>query len=167
MTILEINKGAVPLAEELVLEGALPAKAENDALHISVAAVHRIAYLLTWNCRHLANASIRGQIETICANHDYKAPVIAAVSAKSRIFSLPIASRAVYAYNKRAACRECLPRVPARFAYLTLKLVFHGLPDPDFRGYFPRLSGEHEPMSARGRASRCNAQRGRRPVTEC
>jgi len=76
MAVLEINEAALSLAEELVLESALPAKAENDALHISVAAVHRMAYLLTWNCRHMANAAIRGQIEAICANHGYKAPII-------------------------------------------------------------------------------------------
>jgi hypothetical protein len=76
MTLLEIKAEAMELAEELVLAGALPAKAENDALHIAVAAVHRVQYLLTWNCRHLANAAMRAQIEAACASKGYKAPVI-------------------------------------------------------------------------------------------
>ena len=54
MTMLEIKEEAVSLAEELVQAGALPTKAGNDALHIAVAAIHRVPYLLTWNCRHMA-----------------------------------------------------------------------------------------------------------------
>lgn len=76
MTQLEITEDAVALAAELVRAGVLPEKAENDALHIAVAATHGIPYLLTWNCRHMANATIRGQIETQCAGKGYKAPVI-------------------------------------------------------------------------------------------
>jgi hypothetical protein len=76
ITLLEINEHAVALAEELVQAGALPAKAENDALHIAVAAVHRVPYLLTWNCRHLANAAMRTRIEAACSSKGYRAPVI-------------------------------------------------------------------------------------------
>lgn len=76
MTLLEITEEAISLAEELVLAGALPAKAENDAVHIAVAAVHRVPYLLTWNCRHMANAVMRIQIEGVCASRAFKAPII-------------------------------------------------------------------------------------------
>jgi predicted nucleic acid-binding protein len=76
MTLLEIKEQAVDLADDLVQAGALPPKAENDALHIAVAAVHRIPYLLTWNCRHMANATMRTQIETVCASKGFKAPII-------------------------------------------------------------------------------------------
>jgi hypothetical protein len=76
MTMLEIKNEAVELAEELVRAGALPAKAENDALHIAVAAIHHIPFLLTWNCRHMANAAMRAQIESVCAVKGFKAPVI-------------------------------------------------------------------------------------------
>jgi hypothetical protein len=76
MTTLEIKEEAVLLAEDLVKAGALPEKAGNDALHIAVAAVHRIPYLLTWNCRHMANATIRAQIESICTTKGFKAPII-------------------------------------------------------------------------------------------
>ena len=76
MTTLEFSEAAVSLAEELVNSGTLPKKAGNDALHIAIAAVHRVPYLLTWNCRHLANAAIRGKIETICQRKGFQAPVI-------------------------------------------------------------------------------------------
>jgi hypothetical protein len=76
MTLLEIDEDAVSLAQQLVRAGALPTKAENDALHIAVAAVHGIPFLLTWNCRHLANATMRAHIETVCTIGGYKAPII-------------------------------------------------------------------------------------------
>lgn len=76
MTVLEIQEEALELAEELVQAGALPAKAGNDALHISIAALHHIPFLLTWNCRHMANATMRTQIESVCARKGFKAPII-------------------------------------------------------------------------------------------
>jgi predicted nucleic acid-binding protein len=75
MTALEITEDAVSLAEELVKTGTLPEKAGNDALHIAIAAAHRVPYLLTWNCRHLANATIRNQIEAICTKQGFRAPI--------------------------------------------------------------------------------------------
>ena len=74
--MLEITEEAVALAEELVRAGALPTKAGNDALHIAIAAVHRVPYLMTWNCRHMANATMRAQIESVCARKGYKPPII-------------------------------------------------------------------------------------------
>jgi hypothetical protein len=76
MTLLEISAEAVSLGAALVQAGALPVKAETDALHIAIAAVHGVPYLLTWNCRHMANATMRPQIEAVCAAHGHKAPII-------------------------------------------------------------------------------------------
>jgi PIN domain len=76
LRVLMITPEAVLLAQELIQTSALPAKAQNDALHIAVAAVHGVPYLLTWNCRHMANATMRTQIETICAKNGHKAPII-------------------------------------------------------------------------------------------
>lgn len=76
MTVLEITEEAVALAEELVQIGTLPSKAGNDALRIAVATIHRIPYLLLWNCRHLANATIRRQIEAVFARKGRTTPII-------------------------------------------------------------------------------------------
>lgn len=76
MLLLETRQEAQDLAKELVQAGALPAKAFEDALHIAVAAHQKIPYLLTWNLRHMANATMRPLIETVCANKGYKAPII-------------------------------------------------------------------------------------------
>ena len=63
-------------SKELIQAGALPVKSADDALHIAVAAMNGIPYLLTWNCRHLANAAMRPVIETVCAGKGVKAPII-------------------------------------------------------------------------------------------
>ncbi len=76
MLVLETTAEAVELAKELLQAGVLPAKATNDALHISVAATKAVPYLLTWNCRHLANAVMRPVIEKICSEKGFKAPII-------------------------------------------------------------------------------------------
>lgn len=76
MTLLETSDEALGLAKELIQAGALPAKAADDALHIAVAAMNGIPYLLTWNCRHLANATMRPVIEKVCAGKGVIAPII-------------------------------------------------------------------------------------------
>jgi hypothetical protein len=74
--LLETRQEAQALAKALVQAGALPAKAFPDALHIAVAAHQVVPYLLTWNLRHMANATMRPLIEKVCANMSYKAPII-------------------------------------------------------------------------------------------
>jgi hypothetical protein len=76
MVVLETTNEALELAKELLQAGALPAKAAGDALHIAVAAVYTVPYLLTWNCRHLANATMRPLIEATCTAKGFKAPII-------------------------------------------------------------------------------------------
>src|SRR5688572_29310771 len=60
--IIAVDDRAVGLARALLAAHALPAKALVDALHVAAAAVHGIDYLLTWNCKHIANAAMRGII---------------------------------------------------------------------------------------------------------
>jgi predicted nucleic acid-binding protein len=76
MTLVETSPAALSLAKDLVQAGALPKKAGGDALHIAVAATQGIPYLLTWNCRHMANATMRPVIESVCARNGFKAPII-------------------------------------------------------------------------------------------
>jgi hypothetical protein len=76
MTLLATKPEALDLAKGLVQAGALPAKAGEDALHIAIAATNEIPFLLTWNCRHMANAIMRPLIEGVCAGKGYKTPII-------------------------------------------------------------------------------------------
>jgi hypothetical protein len=76
MTVLNITDEVSGLADELLQAGALPASAADDAVHIAVAAVNGVQFLLTWNCRHMANAAMRPVIEAVCAKNGVKAPII-------------------------------------------------------------------------------------------
>ncbi len=76
MVLLDTTEAAVVLAEELVRARALPEKAADDAVHIAIAATQKIPYLLTWNCRHMANATMRPVIEAVCGSRGYKTPII-------------------------------------------------------------------------------------------
>ena len=62
LPILELTPESLELARALVNEKALPKKAELDAFHISLATVHGMDYLLTWNCKHIANAEMQPAI---------------------------------------------------------------------------------------------------------
>lgn len=76
LPLLEINTKVENLAKLLLQEGSLPAKAALDALHIAVATIHGIEYLLTWNCNHIANAIIRPKIEMACRKAGFEPPII-------------------------------------------------------------------------------------------
>ncbi|MGE0825253.1 MAG: type II toxin-antitoxin system VapC family toxin [Candidatus Binatia bacterium] len=75
MTLLEITEEAVTLAQGLLTSGAVPEKAAEDALHLAIAVANGVEYLLTWNCKHLANATLRTKIEDVCRSAGYE-PVI-------------------------------------------------------------------------------------------
>jgi predicted nucleic acid-binding protein len=74
--LLRVPDDVITLAESLVTGVPLPGNATADALHISVAAVNGIEYLLTWNCRHIANPSLRPRIERLCRKVGFEPPVI-------------------------------------------------------------------------------------------
>lgn len=57
-------------------QGALPQKAQADALHIAVAAVHHMDLLLTWNCRHIDNPVTKPVVRSICATMGFSCPEI-------------------------------------------------------------------------------------------
>ena len=76
LPVLEVNGDVERVARTVLQTGLIPAKASNDALHLAVAAVHRMHFLLTWNCRHLANAAIGGQLAAACQEAGFGMPVI-------------------------------------------------------------------------------------------
>ena len=76
LTVLPLTESATELARALIRHGALPQKATVDAFHIGVAAAHNVEYLLTWNCRHLANAAMRSTIEAVCKAQGLQPPII-------------------------------------------------------------------------------------------
>ena len=73
---LGVNDEIRLFAELLLDTTSLPLKAERDALHIAITAVHNINYLATWNCRHIANAHIRREVNRKCVERSYTMPII-------------------------------------------------------------------------------------------
>jgi hypothetical protein len=76
LPVLEVTKSAETLARAIIASGVIPPRAVRDAAHVAVAAVHGIDYLLTWNCRHLANAQIVRKMEEVCDRLSERMPLI-------------------------------------------------------------------------------------------
>ena len=76
LAVLEVTIEAQGLTEAIIQGGAIPERAIRDAAHIAVTSVNDIDYLLTWNCRHLANAQIIRRVSLICNTQGYNMPVI-------------------------------------------------------------------------------------------
>jgi predicted nucleic acid-binding protein len=74
--LLPLDPEIAVIAEEIMSRAILPSTASVDALHIAVAAHHRIEYLLTWNCRHIANAKILPRIHDLLTDLGIPIPII-------------------------------------------------------------------------------------------
>jgi len=72
--LLNVTPECDLLAERLLVEGALPKKATRDAFHIATAAFHRMNFLLTWNCRHIANDILMRKLGSIMRAQGYISP---------------------------------------------------------------------------------------------
>ena len=76
LVALTATEAVKALGRQLLIRNALPPAAQIDALHVAIAAVNGIEYLLTWNCTHIANAHTRPKIEATCRAFGYEPPII-------------------------------------------------------------------------------------------
>lgn len=74
--LLLISDSVIEIAEELVTDNIVPIKASDDAFHIACAGVHSVDFLLTWNCKHIANPHNRYRIQKCFDRHRLRMPVI-------------------------------------------------------------------------------------------
>jgi hypothetical protein len=72
--LLAVRSEIMELAEALMTMGPIPRKAADDAAHIAIATVYDCEYLLTWNCRHIANAELHRSIRRVVENYGYELP---------------------------------------------------------------------------------------------
>lgn len=72
--LLVASEEILRLAEDLIKEGPIPPKAAGDAAHIAFATVYGCEYLLTWNCRHIANAELHRGIRRVVEQCGYEVP---------------------------------------------------------------------------------------------
>ncbi|CCI19664.1 conserved hypothetical protein [Microcystis aeruginosa PCC 9807] len=74
--LLALNDATQDLAKQFLTRSNLPPKAKVDAIHIAAATVHGMDYLLTWNCKHIANAQIQGKLAEITLGCGYVLPIL-------------------------------------------------------------------------------------------
>lgn len=64
LPLLLISEDMLQIAQEFLNRGIIPTKAAEDGLHIAIATIHQVDYLLTWNCKHIANPEIQRNISS-------------------------------------------------------------------------------------------------------
>jgi predicted nucleic acid-binding protein len=74
--LLDLNQAVFDLAEQFMARSNLPAKADVDAIHIAASTVHGMDYLLTWNCKHIANPRIQRKLAEISLDLGYELPIL-------------------------------------------------------------------------------------------
>jgi Rad3-related DNA helicase len=76
VALLDATEEALELAQQLIQSGAIPETAAEDAAHIAIAVTNGVEYLVTWNCRHIANAAMRSEIERVCRRAGFEPTII-------------------------------------------------------------------------------------------
>lgn len=76
MAVLSVTEDMIRLAQSLIAQSILPAKAIEDALHIAISTLHQVDFLLTWNCRHINNPIIQEQIAAFLEQSGLFLPII-------------------------------------------------------------------------------------------
>ena len=65
LPLLDIDEGIADAAEAYISHHVMPNDPAGDALHLAIASCHKCDFLVTWNCRHLANANKFGHIRRV------------------------------------------------------------------------------------------------------
>jgi hypothetical protein len=76
LRLAQVTPEALDLAAALIEGAGVPKKANEDALHIAIAAANGLDYLVTWNCTHIANAVTIPRVYSICRAHGFEPPLI-------------------------------------------------------------------------------------------
>lgn len=74
--VLALTAEAERLARLYMRAMPLPSKAIRDALHMSIASVSGMDYLVTWNCRHIAHGRIKRRLQELNTSEGIRSPVI-------------------------------------------------------------------------------------------
>jgi predicted nucleic acid-binding protein len=74
--LLQATEEVKELARKVLASGLLPASADRDAAHIALASAYEMDILLTWNCRHIANAAIQARLRALAKAAGFTLPVI-------------------------------------------------------------------------------------------
>jgi hypothetical protein len=75
-TVLEVNEEIEDLAQQYFAALQIPEKAKIDAFHLAVAAWHKMDYLLSWNCKHIASGRVQKMMQEINARLEVHTPIV-------------------------------------------------------------------------------------------
>ena len=76
VSLVPLTRDMELIAVRLLAATAVPSTGYEDAVHIAAATVSGMDYLLTWNCRHVANDATMPKIYKVCADANCRSPVI-------------------------------------------------------------------------------------------
>jgi hypothetical protein len=76
VSVIPITEAMIEFGQILVDRKVMPRPVAGDALHVAIAAVSEMDYLLTWNVRHLANPNKILHLNAICLEYGLIAPKI-------------------------------------------------------------------------------------------
>ena len=76
LPVLELNDDIRELAAKYFVAINIPEKAKVDAFHLSVAVWHKMDYLLSWNCKHIASGRVRKTLQEVNEAIGIRTPVI-------------------------------------------------------------------------------------------
>jgi predicted nucleic acid-binding protein len=74
--LLGSSEAVDDLAQALIDQLAVPATEPRDALHIAIAAVNGVQYIVTWNFKHILNPTLQAKIALVCRECGYEPPII-------------------------------------------------------------------------------------------
>jgi hypothetical protein len=73
---LELNEKVEEMAKIYVEKLEIPESSIRDGIHLAIACIHNIDYLVTWNCKHLANGEIIKKLMKINKSLGIHTPII-------------------------------------------------------------------------------------------
>lgn len=74
--LVSVEKPVLDIVQIYIQNNVMPRNPLGDALHLALASFHKCDYLLTWNCRHLANANKFQHIKRVNAMLDLYVPML-------------------------------------------------------------------------------------------
>lgn len=75
--ILEITPAAQQLGQRLIDVGAVPATEPEDALHLALATLAKVDYIVTWNFAHMVGPSAKAKLSRHIEHLGYTPPYLA------------------------------------------------------------------------------------------
>lgn len=75
-TVLEVNEQIENLARHYFAALQIPEKAKIDAFHLATASWHKMDYVLSWNCKHIASGRVRKMLQEVNSRLNVHTPVV-------------------------------------------------------------------------------------------